>query len=158
MRKIIFILLAFCLIACSSKSGFKYSQDIVAKERSLTPFVNSTEASMGQYLPASQYDSISIIGESMEKRVQEKIDEIEKTPAPDAKGGAEFKAASLKYFRYIKSLYSGYKKLGAAPTDDERQQALNELRDIVNRKTEVLQEMQNAQEKFATENKFKVGD
>ena len=51
--------------------------------------------------------------------VQEKIDEINAMKVPGAKKGEEFKTAALRYFKYIKSLYTGYKDLGKAATEEQ---------------------------------------
>lgn len=156
MNKYLLLLSLVAVIGCSSKSGYKYSQDVVAKERALSPYISSIEDKMAIYLPAGQYDSIVVMNEAMEKRVQEKIDEINAMPLPNAKGADEFKAAVLKYFTYMKSLYTGYKKLGNATTDEEREGNMTELRTLVGRKDVVLNEMQTAQKKYASDNDFKV--
>ncbi|MEI9808714.1 MAG: hypothetical protein WDO16_13115 [Bacteroidota bacterium] len=48
----------------------------------------------------------------MEKKVQEKIDKIDALPVPDVKEAGNFKTATLRYFRYIKSIYTVYVKTG----------------------------------------------
>ena len=150
-----FILLA-SITSCKSKSAYKYSQDIVSKERSLVPEMTSTEEKATAYVTAGRYDSLAILGEKMEKLVQEKIDEINAMPVPDAKEVDQFKSSTLDYFKYIKNLYTNYKELGLAKTEEERQEVLTELQSLVLNKYKVIGEMQAAQKKYADANNFKV--
>ena len=154
------LLFAFILLAsitsCKSKSAYKYSQDIVSKERSLVPEMTSTEEKATTYVTAGQFDSLAILAEKMEKLVQQKIDEINAMPVPDAKEVDQFKNSSLDYFKFIKSLYTSYKELGNASSDEERQEVLTDLQSILNNKFKVAGEMQAAQKKYADANNFKV--
>jgi len=156
-KKLFFIALLFTgLVACKSKSAYKYSEDIVTKERSLTTPIETTEDKVEKYIAARQYDSIAIAGEDMEKLVQQKIDEINSMPVPDAEGADDFKTASIRYFKYIKSLYTGYKNLGEAETEEARQEVVDELQKLVKDKPSVISDMQAAQRKYADANGFKV--
>ncbi|MBC7873954.1 MAG: hypothetical protein H7Y01_08160 [Ferruginibacter sp.] len=157
IKKLFIIVVLFITVtACKSKSAYNYSEDIVSKEQSLTPEIEATENKVEKFIEASQYDSIAVAGENMEKMVQQKIDEINEMPVPDAKGADDFKAATVRYFKYIKSLYSGYKKLGKAATEEERQEVISELQLLVKEKPSILSDMQSAQRKFAESNGFKV--
>jgi hypothetical protein len=158
MLKNLFIItvLITSLAACKSKSAFKYSEDIVAKERSLTSEIQSTETKVGNYITANHYDSVAVAGERMEKLVQQKIDEIDAMPVPKAEEADNFKAATLRYFKYIKSLYTSYKDLGNAQTDEGRQDVISVLKKLVADKSTVLKEMQGAQARYAKANGFKV--
>lgn len=144
------------LVACKSKSAFNYSEAITAKDKSLEIDVKATEDKVSKYGAAQQFDSVAIAGENMEKIVQQKIDEINALPVPKAKGAEEFKAAALTYFKFIKSLYTGYKNAGNAKTDEERQAIVTELQQIVGEKQKILSDMQAAQRKYAEANGFKV--
>lgn len=155
--RIFFLLMLPALLAgCKSKSAFNYSQDIVALERSLEPDIEATESKVKRYYENSEYDSIALAGSGMEKKVQEKIDKLNAMPLPDAKGASEFKSATLRYFDYIKNVYSSYKKWGSAATDPERESALEKIMDLINGKDKVLQEMQKAQRKYADANGFRL--
>ncbi len=157
LKKLILIAVIFSgLVACKSKSAFKFSQDIVTKERSLSPHIQETENKVGRFLGANEYDSIVVAAENMEKMVQEKIDEINDMKVPSAKKADEFKSATLRYFKYIKSLYTGYKDLGKAATEETRQEVIAELQKLVEEKPDVLKNMQKAQGEFAEANGFKV--
>jgi hypothetical protein len=159
MFKKIFIvaIVATTITACGkSKSGFKYSQDVVAKERSLQPDIERTEGNVSRYVTMEQYDSIAYAGKQMEDIVQNKIEEIEKMPVPNAKGAADFKAAIMRYFAYIKSMYTGYKNWGSAPTPEERDAKLEDIKKLVQDKDDAISEMQAAQKKYADDNGFKI--
>ncbi len=157
LKKIILpVMLLSFLVSCNSQSAFKYSQDIVKKEQSLLPDINSTEDKIRDFISRDQFDSIAAAGTRMEKLVEEKITEIKDQPAPDVKEAQPFKDAALRYFRFIKSMYTGYKDFGNAPGPEARETEMGKLRNIVNDKTKAIQEMQDAQKKFATANGFKL--
>ncbi len=157
IKNLFFIAVLFTgIIACKSNSAHKYSEDIVVKEKSLTTHITATESKAKRYMDANQYDSLAIAGEEMERIVQQKIDEIDAMPVPKAKEAANFKTATLRYFNYIKSLYTGYKKLGKAQTDEDRQVVVTELQGLVGEKETIISEMQKVQTKFAEANGFKV--
>ncbi len=157
-KKIIIAAILFAgLASCGkSKSGFKYSQDIVAKERSLQPDINATETKVEKFAMSGQYDSIAAAGAHMEEVVQKKIDEINKMPLPGAKGASDFKAAVMRYFAYIKSMYTAYKDWGSASTDEVRSAELEDIQKLVDGKNEVITDMQKAQKKYAEDNGFKI--
>lgn len=150
------VLLIGVLAGCQSKSAFNFSQDIVAKEKSLIAEAGTMQEDMERCAAAEQYDSVAIVAEKMEAGVQEKIDEIEAMPLPDAKMAKEFKDAALKYFHFIKSLYTGYKKWGRAATQEERDEIYNELILIDKNKERAVDEMQRAQKVYANANGFKI--
>jgi len=159
MFKKIFIVAIACtaMIACGkNKSGFKYSQDVVAKERSLQPDIERTESNVSRYVTMEQYDSIAYAGGEMENIVQKKIDEINAMPLPKAKGASDFKAAIMRYFAYIKSMYTGYKNWGSAATPEERDSKLEDIKKLVEDKDDAIREMQAAQKKYADDNNFKI--
>lgn len=155
-RSWIVLVLFAGLIACKSKSGFKYSQDIVAKERSLEPAFQDGQTRITAYATVGNYDSVIIVAKSLEAKVQNTIDEIEKMPKPNAKGVDDFKSAIMKYFGYMKSIWTSYRKWAEAPTEEERQAELNNVTKIEGERFEVVREMQTAQRKYADQNGFKV--
>src|ERR1700712_5632371 len=118
-KKYFFSLCIFCLLAsCNSQSAFKYSQDIVQKEQGLTADITLTENKIGDFLKEQKYDSVSAAASRMENIVDKVLTDIKKQPASDAKEADAFKEASVKYFAFIKSMYTGYRALGDAKTDE----------------------------------------
>lgn len=153
------LLAAFLFISiagCKSKSAFNYSQDIIKKERSLIPDIHETEAKVKKFIGTEQFDSIAVAGAHMESLVQEKIDEIKAMPVPKAKKADEFKKGILRYFDYIKSMYTSYKEWGNAKTPEDRDVVLQSLQKIVDGKQDAIREMQNIQKDYASANGFKV--
>lgn len=149
----LFILL---LIGCNSKSAYRFSEDIVAKEKSLLADITKTEDKVEQYAAAEQYDSVAIAAAYMEGLVQKKIDEIEAMPLPKANKAAEFKAAALRYFKFIKSLYTGYKDWGNAASEEVRAAIFEDLKQIDKNKEVAVDEMQIAQKQYAEANDLKM--
>jgi len=159
LKKLVLVAVLFTsIVACNSnkKAAFNYSEEITKKDASLEPIVSATEDRVGRYLNAGQFDSVAVAGEEMEKIVQTKIDEINAMKVPGAKGAEEFKAATIRYFKFIKSLYTGYKRLGLAKDQEEREAVVADLQKLVGEKTTVLSEMQAEQRKFASDNGFKI--
>lgn len=141
---------------CKSKSAFNFSENIVAKEKSLMADIAITENKVEQYAAAEQYDSVAIAAANMEGLVQKKIEEIEALPLPKANKAAEFKAAALRYFKFIKSLYTGYKDWGKAATEEERAAIFTNLQKIDTEKEAAVDDMQMAQKKYAEANGLKM--
>jgi hypothetical protein len=157
-KLIVLAALPVCIAACKSraKSAVNYNNDIIAKENSLQPEVEVTENKVAKYFDAGKYDSIAAAGKYMEEIVQKKIDEINALPIPDAKGIGSFKAAVIDYFKFIKSLYTGYKEYGLADTEEKRTEVALDIQKIVNRKQDALNDLQSAQKKFADANGFRL--
>ena len=144
------------MAACNSKTAFNYSQDIVKKEKSLMAEITTTEDNVKNYMENEQYDSIAYAGERMEKIVDVQLKEIKDKAAPDVKEGENFKEAAIKYFTFIKSMYSGYKSLGSAATPEDREEELLKLSELVGKKEAAVNDMQKAQKKYAEANGFKL--
>ena len=145
------------LASCGAKkTAFNYSQDFVKKEQSLLPHITSTENNVERFVAAEQYDSIAVAGEKMEGLVDDALQDVKKAPAPDVKEGENFKEACIKYFAFIKSMYSGYKDFGKAATATEREAVKTRLLEIINGKEAAMSAIQTAQQKFADANGFKL--
>jgi hypothetical protein len=156
-KKISFaVILLVCLAGCQSKSAFNYSQNFVKKEQSLLPEINTTETNIGRYGIAQQFDSLAIAAERMEKLVDEKLKEIKDEPAPDAKEADNFKEAGIKYFSYIKSMYTSYKNYGLAKTPEDREEGMRKIQEVIAAKTAAIEDMQKVQKKYADANGFKL--
>ena len=149
-------LLILLLTGCKSKSAFNYSQDMIKKERSLIPHIEATEDKVGKFAAKEQFDSVAAVATTMENMVQEKIDEIKSTQAPKVKEADNFKSAMLKYFQFIKSLYTNYKNWGNAETSEKRDEIILDMQKLVGDKENVMKEMQAAQRKYADANGFRL--
>lgn len=157
MKKLLFALLLFTgLVACKSKSAYNYNEEVLKLEKSLEPEIRATESDVERFIGEDKYDSIAVAGKKMEQLVQQKIDIINEKPAPKVKEAENFKAATLRYFKFIKSMYTGYKELGMAQTEEAREAVKDDLRKLIGEKDAAIQDMQSAQKKYAAANGFKV--
>lgn len=157
LKKLIFAAIILSgFTACKSKDAFNYSESFVKKEQSLSSAMEKTEADVKTFNASEKFDSISMVSSRMEKMVNDKLNEIKEQPAPDVKEGANFKTAGIKYFEYIKSIYTTYKEYGNAKTAEDRQIVLTKLQDIVALKAKAIADVKEAQNKFAAANNFKV--
>ncbi len=142
--------------SCKSNSAFKYNQDFAAREKGLIPDITTTETNVARYITAQQFDSVAVAGEKMESLVNNQLTEIKKENAPDAKGGEAFKTAGIKYFEYLKDMYTSYKNYGAAKSDEDRNAELLKLQQLVAKKGAVVEDIKQAQTTFAAANNFKI--
>jgi hypothetical protein len=62
----------------------------------------------------------------------------------------------IRYFAFIKSLFTNYKEYGQADTDEKRLEKTQQIQKTVSEKQDVLNEMQAAQRKFAMDNNFRL--
>ncbi len=149
-------ILLVSLVACKSKAktARDYNNRIVNVESRLEPLIMKTENDVEKFLTAEEYDKVAAAGEKMEGIIQEKIDSLSKEPAPKVKEGEEFKAAYIKYFRFIKSMYEGYKKLGLAGSQEEREAVIADVQTILAEREKTINDLQSAQRTFAAANGF----
>jgi hypothetical protein len=142
--------------ACKSISATKFNDTIIEKENALVPQIEATEESVSTFAQENKFDSIAAVSGRMETAVEQTIAEIEKLEMPSAEGAEDFKKASVEYFQYLKSIYTGYKKLGLAKTNAERGAEIKHVQTLANKKNTVLLKMRMAQKKFASENGMKI--
>ncbi len=127
---------------------------IVKKERGLSPAIEETENKVGKYFTSLNYDSIVIVSKQMEDKIDVELQELIKTAAPGVPEGENFKQASIRYFEYLKSIYTNYKNFGLQTNEEGRTTEQQKMATLVNQKEEVLAEMQASQRKYAMANGF----
>lgn len=150
------LLLMLTFAACKSKNAFNYSENIVKKEKALEPFILETEDKIGKFQEAGQFDSLVACSERMEGRIEKAIGEIKAEAAPSGKEGEEFKQATVRYFTYMKEIYTSYKEVATQPTEEGRNEKLAKMIEFLKEKDKVIADMQAAQKKFAKANNFKI--
>lgn len=150
------LLSAVLFTACNSVSVRKFNDTIIEKENALVPKIEATEESVGKFAEENKFDSVAAVSGRMESIMAETIADIEKLDLPSAEGAEDFKKASVEYFQYLKSIYTAYKKLGLAKTDEERASEVKNVQAIAQKKNMVLLKMQMAQKKFASANGMKI--
>ena len=153
---LLFTLFAIC--SCNNNAAYDYSQKIVNMEKTLIPQIEQTESDVTKFVGDGKYDSIVVSAAKMETMINDKIDEIKKLPAPNAKGGEDFKTSCITYFEFLKSVYTSYKNFGSQTTDDAREQEKNKMISLIGNKEKMIADMQQAQKKFAKDNDFKIED
>jgi hypothetical protein len=142
--------------SCNAKSAFNYSQEVVKTEKALVPQIEETEKKVAEYFPLQKFDSIALVSRKMEVSVQNAMDHLDNLPVPDAKEADAFKAGFMKYFRFMKSVYTGYRKVAEAKTEEERNKYLAEVQLIPAKRLEVQNEIKAVQQKYADANGFKL--
>lgn len=75
---------------------------------------------------------------------------------PNVDGADNFRKGALDYFGFMKSVYTSYKKLGAAETDEAREEEYDRFEVILKRRSEVVEDFQQQQKAFAKANNFQV--
>lgn len=158
LKNIIYVVMVLISFAsCSDKKkAFDYSQSFVNKEKSLVIEITNTEANVERYINYKQFDSIAMAGEKMEQIVDNRLQEIKKERVPDVEEAQNFREACIKYFEFIKSMYTGYKEFGRAIDDTEREKAKAKVVMLANSKQTAMIAMQTAQKKFADANGFRI--
>jgi len=157
LRKLSFaVLLIACLAGCKSKTAYNYNEDFLKKEKSLEPEITATETKVSSYMISEQWDSIAVAGEKMEKLIDVIIKDIKDKPAPDVKEGQNFKDAGIRYFEYMKKMYTVYKDYGRETSPEGRDSQLTRLKELTENKDVEITNIQDAQRKFAEANGFKI--
>ena len=67
-----------------------------------------------------------------------------------------FRDASIRYFEFMKSMYTGYKTYARAGSDEARNEELTKLQELLSKKDAAIRDMQTAQKKYADANGFKI--
>jgi hypothetical protein len=156
LKSVLFFFLLTGLIACKSKSAFNYSEKIVKIEKSLIPDIERTETQVSGFFSRESYDSAVIVSKRMEDLVDSKIKEIEKFEPPHVNGADNFKQAALKYFSYMKNIYTSYKRYAMQTNEEDREKERQQLLKIVDEKEEAIADMQRAQSRYAEANGLRV--
>ena len=145
------------MISCKAKSAFEYSETIVRIENELSADIAGADLKVTEYLSRQEKDSAIMMSQQMESLADMKLKEIQKLEAPKVKEGDNFKKAAVRYFTYIKTIYSSIKKLTMAETEEQKKIERERLARIIKDKNEATEAMQEAQKKFALANNFTIG-
>jgi hypothetical protein len=154
MRKLPLILLVL-ITACSGQTALKYNEDVIDLEHSLVPDIEKTENAVAQYIDHGHIDSIAYVARPMEQKVDSAITKLKALKEPDTAEGKAFKRSSIGYFEYMKSIYTAYRTMAEAP-EDARDAAIANVQSLATRKDSVVNDMQQAQRRFAKASGFKI--
>lgn len=162
------ILFAICFsaifISCKSKTADtathpltaqEYNDTIFNLEESMSEPLLKTEAEIKARSDKGDFTGMAQSARAMEDTVDIRINALKKIDAA-GKGGADFKTIAVRYFEYIKSIYTGYKNIAEAKTDDTRKEAVDKMTNILNAQPDVMANLKSAQNKYATDNGFAI--
>lgn len=158
------IVLAFVTVFVSCTSSKKentvtpmqFSEKIVNAEMELAAPLAKAEQVIKTSADSSNFEAMGKAAEEAESLIVNKIEEIDKLPSSDFKGGDDFKKSALNYFEYIKSIYTTYKNIGQAKNEGVRLAQTRQMDTILSTQQNVITMMQAAQDKFALDNGFQV--
>ena len=149
------LILVFFL-SCKSTAAYEYSQRIVKMETDLSAEIAVADKKISKFLEAEQNDSAIIIAQLMEELANTKLKEVRKLDAPNVQEADNFKKEAVRYFSYLKNIYTSFKRFTMATTDDVKEAERLRLLRIVNEKEDATQALQAAQQKFAAANNFRI--
>jgi hypothetical protein len=144
------------LFSCKSKTAFDYSQQIVKMETELAADIAMADKKVSKFLDAEQNDSAMIITQQMEDMADKKLKEIQNLDAPNVEEAENFKKEAVRYFSYIKAIYTSYNRLTMATNEEAKEMERSKLLKIGNEKEEATKALQVAQQKFAVANNFRI--
>lgn len=159
---LLFSILATIAISCKSKSTDTSNQPATAKdyyekildlEESMSEPLLKTEAEIKARSDKNNFAGLAQSAKAMEDTIDIRINIIKKMDAA-GKGGEDFKTMAVRYFEYIKSIYTAYRNIGEAKNEEDRKAAADKMTTIINAQQGVIANLNNAQNKFAADNAF----
>ena len=156
LNHLLAVVLLVSLVSCKSKSAYDYSEAIVRMERELSAEIAELDQKLMEYMDAEKKDSAILMSRQMETLAEGKLNEVEEMKVPKVKEGENFKKSAIRYFAYIKSIYTGFRKFTMAANRAEKEKERKKLAKIIEEKKEVAKAMQDAQLKFAAANNFVI--
>ncbi|WP_460686743.1 hypothetical protein [Niabella aquatica] len=166
MKKIVagVLFFAITIAACKTKSAdtgnapqtaSEYYEKIIALEETMSEPLLTTEATIKARGDKQDFEGIARSAKAMEDTIDIRINALQKME-PVGHGAEDFKIVATRYFEYIKSIYTAYRKIGEAKTEEERMKAAEEMTKTINGQQAVMDNLQSAQAKFATSNHFTI--
>jgi hypothetical protein len=156
LKQVSAALVLIAMISCKSKTAFDYSQAIVKMENQLSADLAKADLRVAEYMEAQKTDSAIMITRQMEALTDSTLKEIQELEAPKVKEGDNFKKEAVRYFSYIKSIYTSFHRLTMAATDEQKEIERQRLARIIKDKNDATGAMQEAQLKFAAANDFRI--
>lgn len=156
LNHLLVVSLSIVMISCKSKTAFDYSETIVKMETELSADIARVDEKVNEFLEAKMTDSAIMMSRQMETLAEQKLKEVQELKAPKVAEGENFKKAAVKYFTYIESIYSSFRKFTMAETEKEKEAERKKLAKIIGQKNQIAEAMQEAQQKFAIANDFRI--
>lgn len=164
MKLPIFLILSISMLSCQSKTSDnnhqpltaqEYYQKIVDIEESLSEPLLKTEAEIKARSDKNNFAGMAQSAKAMEDTIDIRINTIKQMNAV-GRGAEDFKTITIRYFEYIKSIYTAYKNIGEAKNEQERQAAADKMATIINAQQDVINNLNITQNKFAADNAFNL--
>ncbi len=166
MKKLLLIsIFAAGMVACKSKStpaeqapltASEFYEKVATLEETLSEPLLKAEAEIKARGDKGDYPGIARSASAMEDTMDAKIKILKDMP-PAGFGGEDFKLMVSRYFDYIKSIYTAYRKIGEAKTEEDRIKAAEEMKTVMDGQTAVMNNLQSSQTRFAADNHFTIG-
>jgi hypothetical protein len=153
---VVAVVLLATVSGCKSKTAFDYSEKIVNLERDLGPHIEKADEQMAKYLETQTYDSVISISTRMENLVDSKLAVIKNSQPPSVSEADNFKKAAIRYFNYMKSMYTCYKNFASQTEEEGKEKARQQLVTLAGQGEDEVKNMQMAQRKYARANNFKI--
>jgi hypothetical protein len=153
---VVAVVLLATVSGCKSKTAFNYSEKIVKLERDLGPHIEKADEQMAKYLETQTYDSVISISTRMENMVDSKLEVIKNSQPPSVAEADNFKKAAIRYFNYMKSMYTSYKNFASQTEEEGKEKARQQLVSLAGQGEDEVKNMQMAQRKYASANNFKI--
>jgi hypothetical protein len=141
---------------CTSNTAFEYSQAIVKIETDFAAEIVPADKKVSRYLDADQHDSASIITQQMEDLAEKRLEQVRNLKVPNVKEADNFRLAAIRYFTYLKTLYTSFNSFTKASSEQTREAERQRLAKIVADKDDATRSLQLAQRKFAAANHFRI--
>jgi hypothetical protein len=125
-------------------------------ERELSADIAEADQKLLAYMDAKKSDSAVMMSRYMEALAEDKLSEVEKMKVPPVNEGDNFKKSAVRYFTYIKNIYTTFRKFTMADSGAEKEKERKKLAKIIGEKNEIMKDMQEAQRKFAAANNFLI--
>ena len=151
------LLMTFMLVAgCKSNSAFDYSQAIVKIETDFAAEIIPADKKVSEFLDSDQHDSAAIFTQQMEDLAEKRLAQVRDLKAPNVKEAENFKLAAIRYFTYLKTMYTAFNNFTKASTEEAKEAERVRLAKIVADKDDATRTLQLAQQKFAAANNFRI--
>lgn len=166
MRKVLTgaLILAIIFTACKAKpadtggapqTASEYYEKIIELEETMSEPLLTTEAAIKARGDKQDFEGIARSAKAMEDTIDIRITAIKKME-PVGLGSEDFKIVVTRYFEYIKSIYTAYRTIGEAKTEEERMKAAENMTKTINGQEAVMANLQAAQAQFAASNHFTI--
>lgn len=156
LKCLLAISLFIVMISCKSKTAFDYSETIVKMETELSADIARVDEKVNEYLESNKTDSAILMSRQMESLAEQKLKEVQALRAPQVAEAENFKKEAVRYFTYIRSIYSSFRKYTTAETEKGKETERKKLAKIIAEKNQIAEAMQEAQRKFAAANDFRI--